>query len=104
MEKKIERKKKIIYNSKERLKSGWVVSETQTLKDGLVEIQTEIDRIREEDTAVDREIRTAEENGSEEGVEGSKGDGAGSKRGEGTRSCVGTSKAEDGNGGPDDYG
>lgn len=53
MEKRIERKEKMIYNARERLKSGWVLDETQALNDEIDETQAEIDMTREEITAVD---------------------------------------------------
>lgn len=68
VEKKIERKEKMIHNAKERLKSGWVPQE-QRLNDEMDEIQAEIDWAREEMTGLDRRIRAAEKSGEENGSE-----------------------------------
>jgi predicted nucleic acid-binding Zn-ribbon protein len=63
LEKKVERKEKIIQNTRVRLKSGWTFGEEQTLSDEAEEIQREMNDIREEITAVDRRIRRVEREG-----------------------------------------
>jgi gas vesicle protein len=60
LEVQIEKKEKMIDNTRQRLKSEWVVQGKQTLKDEANEIQREVDELREEITLVDREIRVAE--------------------------------------------
>lgn len=60
LEKRVERKEKMIQNTRARVKSGWVIGEEQTLHDEAEEIQREVDDIREEITVVDRRIRRAE--------------------------------------------
>lgn len=63
LEKRVERKEKMIQNTRARVKSGWVIGEEQTLHDEAEEIQREVDDIREEITVVDRRIRRAERDG-----------------------------------------
>lgn len=66
LEVQIEKKEKMIRNTRERLKAGRGVQGRQTLCDEADEIQREIDELREEITFADREIRAAERNGSKE--------------------------------------
>jgi hypothetical protein len=72
LEVQIEKKEKMIDNTRQRLKSEWVVQGKQTLKDEADEIQREIDELREEITLVDREIRAAEKDACVEGSEEAK--------------------------------
>jgi hypothetical protein len=69
LEWQIEKKEKMIHNTRERLKTGWRVCGEQTLNDEAEEIQREISELREEITLVDREIRVAEKDASVEGLE-----------------------------------
>lgn len=66
LEVQIEKKEKMIDNTRALLKGGWEVQGRQTLSEEADEVQGEIKDLREEITLVDREIRAAEKDGSEE--------------------------------------
>jgi hypothetical protein len=72
LEVQIEKKEKMIDNTRQRLRSGWGVQGKQTLNDEADEIQREIEELREEITLVDREIRVAERERCVEGPEEAK--------------------------------
>ena len=73
LEKKIERREKMIHNTQERLKCGLVGSnERETLEDESGNIKVEVEGLREEITMIDRKIRQAESKAARDGPEGEK--------------------------------
>lgn len=66
LEVQIEKKEKMIHNTRERLRVGWGVQGRQVLNDEAEEMQREINELREEITLVDREIRATERDDSKE--------------------------------------
>lgn len=72
MEKRIERKERMIYNAQERLNCGWKIGVFEKVEDEIGMMQEEIGRIRGEIALVDRKIRAAERKELEEGEEEAK--------------------------------
>jgi predicted nucleic acid-binding Zn-ribbon protein len=66
LEKKIEKREKMLHNARERLNCRWVLDDFDKVEDEVRDMEEEVRNIREEMSVVDRKIRVAEREGSEE--------------------------------------
>jgi hypothetical protein len=66
LERKIEKRAKMLENARERLNCRWVLDDFEEVESEVREMETEVRDIREEISVVDRKIRKAEREGLEE--------------------------------------
>jgi hypothetical protein len=63
MEKRIEKKEKMLYNAQQRLNCRWILDDFEKVESEVREMEEEVRDIREEMSGVDRKIRMAEREG-----------------------------------------